>query len=380
MALKQMSEKFRVIFCTDGLFPHAVGGMQRHSRLLIEALAEKGAELIVLHPHSENVFSGVENIREIQITAIDERKNYLRQCYQYSKRVYEVLLQYPEHLIYAQGLTVWFGVKEVGHRMIVNPHGLEPFQAFGLKNKIIAQPFIRTFKFIFKRARFVVSLGGRLTDILSQIVPGHRLVVLPNAVNSPSQTNSKSFSEAGEKVRLLFVARFAHNKGLHVLLRVIKSLNDSGDGDNLEFTLAGKGPLYEDTIRDFDFENVHYPGFVSDEELAQLYADANVFVFPTLFEGMPTVVLEAMAQQLPVIVSDTGATAELVDESNGYLIQKDSVNELRKAILSFVNSSAQIRQSMGRESLEKVKERFTWDKVAQSHIEVFKELQAELLS
>jgi len=48
--------------------------------------------------------------------------------------------------------------------------------------------------------------------------------------------------------------------------------------------------------------------------------------------------------------------------------------------LSFVNSSSEVKESMGRKSLEKVKERFTWDKVAQSHIAVFKQLQKELVS
>ncbi|MGV2336128.1 MAG UNVERIFIED_CONTAM: glycosyltransferase family 4 protein [Planctomycetaceae bacterium] len=50
-----------------------------------------------------------------------------------------------------------------------------------------------------------------------------------------------------------------------------------------------------------------------------------MFVFPTRFEGMPTVVLEAMAAAMPIIVSETGATGEFVSSDNGYLIKKKTM-------------------------------------------------------
>jgi glycosyltransferase involved in cell wall biosynthesis len=119
-------------------------------------------------------------------------------------------------------------------------------------------------------------------------------------------------------------------------------------------------------------------GFVSDEELQALYRDADVFVLPTLFEGMPTVVLEAMSRALPIIVTDVGATAELVAADNGYLIKKNSVLGLKNALMNFISAPRRKRMAMGARSLEKVRERFTWERVAQKHYDLFKALEKEL--
>jgi hypothetical protein len=60
--------KRQLLFCTDGIFPHAVGGMQKHSLLLIEQLAKYSEwEIIVIHPHSQNVLDPKWNIKEIAI-------------------------------------------------------------------------------------------------------------------------------------------------------------------------------------------------------------------------------------------------------------------------------------------------------------------------
>ena len=75
----------KLAFCTDGVFPHSVGGMQRHSKLLIEALVKFDIEILVFHPHREMIFSSYHNVKEIYIEGINIEKNYLKECYYYSK-------------------------------------------------------------------------------------------------------------------------------------------------------------------------------------------------------------------------------------------------------------------------------------------------------
>ena len=89
---------------------------------------------------------------------------------------------------------------------------------------------------------------------------------------------------------------------------------------------------------------------------------------------MPTVVLEAMSYSLPVIVSNVGATAELVDESNGFLIQKNSKEELRSAIIKIISISPDKKNEFGENSFNKVKNNFTWKIVAQKHYDFFKQV------
>ncbi|MGV6861934.1 MAG: glycosyltransferase family 4 protein [Putridiphycobacter sp.] len=367
----------KIAFCTDGIFPEKVGGMQRHSRLLIEELVKnKTVNLTVFHPHNKSLFKSQDNLKEVVIEEINFDKNYLKECKLYSKRMYEALQSDTFDIIYSQGLSVWYKAEEFSDKLIVNPHGLEPYQAIGLKDKLVSIVFKKVFNHIFSQAKFVISLGGKLTEILKANTDPNKIIVLPNATNIPATEHQKRFPKSGEPVQFLFVSRFAKNKGIHILMDVIAALNQLGYQDRLFFHLAGKGPLYENYSTNFQFNNVKYWGFISDEDLEQLYKDVDAFVFPTLFEGMPTVVLEAMANKLPIIISDVGATAEQVDETNGYLIERNKPEALKTAILDFFQLACTQKEQLSKHSYQKVKQNFTWEVVAQKHLELFEQIKS----
>lgn len=365
----------KIAFCTDGIFPLAIGGMQRHSRLLIEELAkDKENEIVVFHPHQESLFNSFGNVKEISIPAIDPAKNYLVQSYNYSKAIYSELVQLPDHIIYSQGLSVWYKASDFSNRLIINPHGLEPYQGLTLKDKLLGLPFRLIFDHLFNSAKHVVSLGGKLTSILQKTAAKGKIVVLPNAVNISEESVHVDIRQ-GERLVFLFLGRFAFNKGIGILIQAIKELNQEGYEEKLLFKLGGTGPLLKHYKEEHQIPNVQYLGFIDDTILPDLYKEASAFVFPTLFEGMPTVVLEAMSYGKPIIVSDVGATAELVDKHNGFLINPGSVAELKKAILSFVRLNIEERNLLGAYSFKKVKENFTWPVVAKRHKELFSSLQ-----
>ena len=370
-----MSAKLKIAFCTDGVFPHTVGGMQRHSRLLVEELARRSdVEIEVIHPHAERVFVDSPEVRELRVSPQNRERMYLPECYRHSRRVAALLADRPDHLVYGQGLSVWHRIGSMPNPVVINPHGLEPWQGLTLKDKLMGIPFRAVFSHIFRHADRVVSLGGRLTGILQSCVPAGRIAVLPNAVNPPPP-QAREFTGP---LRLLFVARFAHNKGIHLLLQAVRELHAEGHGNKFIFNLAGKGPLYETLTREHQYPGLNYLGFVTDEQLGRLYVENDAFVFPTLFEGMPTVVLEAMGYSMPVIVSDTGATAELVGPENGFLIPAGSVPALKQALLLFHALPSAAKTEMASRSHTKVMERFTWPKVAEAHVALFRSLNAEL--
>jgi len=362
----------KLAFCTDGIFPHSVGGMQRHSRLLIEELSRYDIHITVFHPHKDFLFEKYSNITEIYIEDIDKNKNYLKENYNYSKRIYEHLKTMPEHVIYSQGLSVWYRISKLSNKIIVNPHGLEPYQALSRKDKLVAIPFKWVFNYIFKKVDYVVSLGGLLTDILQEIVSKDKIVILPNGVNLPE--NFTLAEKPNLPVNLLFVGRFASNKGIDLLLQVAQELNTEGFSEKVNYKLAGKGPLWEKMQAEYPLPNVEFLGFVTDEQLSVLYAVSHVFVLPTLFEGMPTVVHEAMTHSLPIIVSNVGATAEQVDVTNGYLLERNNKLALKKAITGFVGLSLEQKTAMGAASLKRVEDNFLWKVVAQKHFCLFQKL------
>ena len=252
--------------------------------------------------------------------------------------------------------------------------GLEMFQGLTRKERALGAPFRMALRHIVRRSHAVVSLGGKLTGILEGVVRGSacKVVVIPNAVDVPDKPNSTTGHVPGPLV-LLFVGRFAFNKGIDVLLEVARRLVAEGKGDQVRFDLAGTGPLFQQVQEEGVPPNVSLLGRVDDAELASLYSTCDAFVLPTRFEGMPTVVLEAMAQAKPIFVSDVGATAEQVDELNGYLLPPGDAEALYSAVQAFGALTPENRDRMGLRSFERVREQFSWPAATAQFLGLFRE-------
>ncbi len=354
-----------ITLCTDGVFPLALGGMQRHSRLLAEELARiDGVRLTVIHPHAQRVFDPALCIQEVRVPPIDPKALYLRQLWKYSGHVAQRLEELQPDAIISQGFSVWKDLDRFGARTIVHPHGLEMFQVMSFKEKIIGLPFRWALRGIMRRASIVISLGGELTRIIRDQVKGSkaRVEVVPNAVDVPRDPVPYPAGDA--PLKLLFVGRFAFNKGIDVLMRVATIAQQRLKG-RVEFLLAGDGPLLEHYRAQGLPANVRLLGRVDDERLFKLYEECHALVLPTRFEGMPTVVLEAMARCRPIFVSDVGATAELVDEENGFLLPKGDAEALYSAIERYLMMDHTQRARMGLKGHERAWKNYRWSVVAQ---------------
>jgi len=373
-----MNEPIKLFFCTDGIFPHAVGGMQRHSLLLISELAAyPDIDITVIHPHGGvQIFDDKLGIKELCIATDFNSGNYLKQCYGYSKEVYRLVSEHPNAIIYSQGLSIWYKSSKLSDRLIVNPHGLEPYQALSLEDKFKGTPFRLIFNTIFRNATKVVSLGGHLSKILEKRIGKEKVIVLPNAVNKITEIK-RTFDN--DTIKFLFVGRFAFNKGIDVLIDAVKRLNEEPTRLKMEFYLVGKGPLYGKYTKSHNLPNLHYVGFADDEQLNQLYEDCDVFILPTLFEGMPTVVLEAMTRSMAIIVTDVGATKEMVDDSNGFIIEKNNVESLINAIKTYCKLNSDQKNKLADASFKRVNENFTWDKVAKQHYDLFRSMHDSII-
>ena len=177
-----------VVICTDGVFPQAMGGMQRHSRLLAEHLAATGRiRLTVIHPHGPGIFDPALGIEEVAIAPIDTGRFYLRELWRYSARVAKALDALRPDVILSQGFCVWQGMSRFSERLILHPHGLEMFQGLTAKERLYGTPFRMAVRYMARRSHRVISLGGLLTGLLQEAVKGSsaRVKVIPNAVDVP---------------------------------------------------------------------------------------------------------------------------------------------------------------------------------------------------
>jgi glycosyltransferase involved in cell wall biosynthesis len=178
------------------------------------------------------------------------------------------------------------------------------------------------------------------------------------------------------KAIILSIRRLVYKNGLNTLIEVASYL--VREHHNLLFILVGTGPdrgFIENRIKELKLSNnVKLAGFAPDEQLPYYYNAADCFVIPSSSgEGLPMVLLEAMACGLPVISTISGGTAEIIKESvNGFLAPPRDSEALAKAILKIIsNRTASI--AIGRENRRTIEKKFTWDNNMEQLKKIYKE-------
>jgi len=136
--------------------------------------------------------------------------------------------------------------------------------------------------------------------------------------------------DAKDKFVLLYVGRVSGEKNLDIMLDAYQGLSDDLKSKT-RLVVVGDGPILS-WIR-HTHKNVITPGFQNGEMLQEIYASADLFVFPSTSETLGNVVLEAMASGLPVIGVDQGGVKEnIIDHYNGLLVKPNNVLAFQKAI------------------------------------------------
>jgi len=137
--------------------------------------------------------------------------------------------------------------------------------------------------------------------------------------------------------------------------------------------LAGKetwfgGRVHDAAKRSGAADRIHFLGFVSDDDLLQLYNACDVFCFPSFYEGFGLPVLEAMACGAAVCCSNASAIPEVADGS-ALLVDPHNIDEMARAILDLIQLP-ELRARMGRLGLQRAAQ-FSWREAAQKTLEVY---------
>lgn len=176
-------------------------------------------------------------------------------------------------------------------------------------------------------------------------------------------------------LRVICVARLIERKGQHHLIEAIKRLADDGVPVALELVGTGDAePANEALARRLGVaDRVRFAGYVPRERIAAAFAGAHVFALPSYNEGMAIAALEAMASGLPVVLTRTGGTEELVEEGvNGLTFDWADVDALAAHLRRLAADRALVRR-MGLASRERALQ-FSWEAIAARYSEIFRDL------
>lgn len=234
---------------------------------------------------------------------------------------------------------------------------------------LICKPLIKN---IWREAKYVVANSKGLKDLATRTMSEKEILTIPNGVDL---TTYKPGGEkrASESVKLLYAGRVSMEKRLDLLIETLAELKHL----NWKLQIVGEGPLLKNlkrqVIRNELVERIEFSSWKRREELVKIYQQADVFVFPSTSEGMPNVVLEAMACGLPVITSRIPGCEELVEDGvNGFLIEPLNKDQLKAALIKLISSPEQ-RGQLGEQSISKAKA-YSWERVGQSYFELLQRI------
>jgi glycosyltransferase involved in cell wall biosynthesis len=213
----------------------------------------------------------------------------------------------------------------------------------------------------FLRHRLKISEGK-----ITHLVPGAKPVYAEAANRLPRRD---------EESRLLFAASWIDRKGTTELVKAFVSLAAAHPG--LTLTVLGPGAPKEVILRDFPDDlrsRVFVANSTNETENAEVFAKASVFVLPSIFEGTPLTLIEAMMAALPIVTTATCGMKDIIrDGVNGILIPPRSSSALFEAVDLLLRNKA-LAVKIGSLAQTEALSQYTWERATSSVMSVYRQL------
>lgn len=236
-------------------------------------------------------------------------------------------------------------------------------------------------KIIWKSSSAVVSNSQGLNELAQKSRVDQEISVIYNGIDieefkSISEGSIFGISKAQpSEFKIICVSRITARKGIKYLVEAVLKLKEKYP--NIRLKIIGEGDEKKN-LENFILENkmekfVKFSGLMPHDQLPKEYKDANIFILPSLNEGMSNTILEALASGLPIIATDTGGTKELLNNGeNGFIIKMKDSNDIVEKIEKLIQNK-ELCQKMALES-RKIAENFSWKKVADQYAEIYKKI------
>ncbi|MAE71070.1 MAG: hypothetical protein CME06_11460 [Gemmatimonadetes bacterium] len=317
---------------------------------------------------------GVFSARNAWVAALDVLRGVVRLHRLRPRTAYLSLSQ--NRWAFLRDALLILAAKAFGARVVAHLHGAH----FG-RFRGSARPALRRFiDRVLGRVDRAVVLGECLRDILGPAVPVERVRVVPNGVAAPLATSASEPPGGSGPPHILFMGVLDETKGFRDLIRAMPVLRAECPGARL--TIAGRWESeilrldVEREIRALDLEEaVRFAGVVIGPAKAALFEEADLLCLPTYYplEGLPVVVLEAMAAGRPVVATPRGAIAEVVrDGESGFLVPERNGPALVTALATLARDPG-LRRAMGERARELHRRHYTAARFAELLAEVLLE-------
>ena len=258
---------------------------------------------------------------------------------------YFISVKYPTFFIDALFLII---IKILRVKYVLYIHGQVMYNIGSNSSKFIN--FI--VKKVLSGAFGAIILGENLRKDLNQFIPGHRLFILPNAIEDFESKKIVRKKKDSDAIKVLFLSNIRRSKGIIEFLHMVKIVIPKFK--NVKFIIAG--PIrcisFKKEINNFIKDEELYtfidmPGGVYGVQKENLFQDCDIFVFPTHDEAFGLVNLEALKWGLPIVSTNVGAIPEIVHHGvNGFIVEPRDANKLADYLMVLLKDS-ELRTKMG---------------------------------
>jgi glycosyltransferase involved in cell wall biosynthesis len=228
---------------------------------------------------------------------------------------------------------------------------------------------------LFSASRKMTTVSSAVARELKEYgLNPNKITVLGNGVDEKTFTPVQNNAE--KENYILYTGVLRARKGLFDLINcaehVIKEHPD------MKFLLSGRGPFLKKLEQEVQLrglqEKVVFLGYIDRRKLIEIYQNATIHVVPSHYEGLPTVLLEAMACGLPIVATDIGGNNEVISSGvNGFLVPPKHPEEMAAVILRLLKDAA-LREKIGRAARKTIEENYTWDKITDRIVECYEKI------
>jgi len=237
-------------------------------------------------------------------------------------------------------------------------------------------------KLLLKKFRRIVAISDQVKkEILDAGIPDNKISIIDNGINLlrfeeqfDTKEIRKQFGIPLESQVIGTVGRLDLEKGHHILLEAAKIVIQKNP--STFFVIVGDGYLKNDLKSRAEQlkieDHILLPGII--KEVPKILSVFDVFVLPSLTEGLPMALLEAMAAKKPVIASRVGAIPKvIIDNETGILIKPGNANELSKAVIDLLQDKFKA-DLITKNAYNKIVQEFSSSRMAKQYINIYENM------
>lgn len=225
-------------------------------------------------------------------------------------------------------------------------------------------------KFTIESADAIISVSNKDLVLMNKIynINRNRSFYIPNGVDI------SRFQKDENKKRefITFIGRLSYIKGIDIFIKVIKELYNNDK--RLKFLIIGDGPLrniVEKAKNDLPITHYKYYPY---EKIQNIYNISKVILLTSRFEGLPTILLESLASETPVIASNVGGVSEIIKtDKNGLLFNQNDIENYIQDIIELISDDTNLAV-LGKNGRDLIRKDFTWNIITEKIMRVYQKI------